>query len=114
MRRHAGTVETVYTATGPKAMQRGKDLTGVATLIGTGGPIIHAADPLLILKAALAQPSEPQSLRPQRPNIVIDRGYVLYAVGLLAERDPEAAMALALSQLQPIERSFSDGNSTAA
>ncbi len=114
MRRHAGTVETVYTATGPKALQRGKDLGAVASVIGTGGPIIHAADPLPMLEAALWAPGEPQSLRPRQPRMFLDRGYVLYAVGLLAERDPEAAMALASSQLQPIERSVRDGHSSAA
>ena len=35
--RHAGTHETVYTATGPVTLQRGKDLGDVATIIGTGG-----------------------------------------------------------------------------
>ncbi len=114
VRRHAGTVETVYTATGPRVMQRGKDLSGVTTLIGTGGPLVHAADPLPILKAALSDPAEPQSLRPAQPRILIDRGYVLYAVGLLAEREPEVAMALATSHLHSIARSFTGGSSTAA
>ena len=49
MRRHAGTIETVYTAQGPVQVQRGKDLAAVAWLIGTGGAIVHARDPAAIL-----------------------------------------------------------------
>ena len=43
--RHAGTHETVYTATGPVTLQRGKDLSEVATIIGTGGVLVHSDDP---------------------------------------------------------------------
>ena len=36
-KRHAGRMETVQTANGPVPVQKGKDLRGVQTLIGTGG-----------------------------------------------------------------------------
>jgi uncharacterized protein (TIGR01319 family) len=114
MRRHAGTIETVYTALGPATVQRGKDLGPVAALIGTGGPLVHAADPLPILSAALADPAEPASLRPLRPRLYLDRDYLLYAVGVLAEREPEAALRLASSSLQLLDRETRDGSSTAA
>ncbi len=35
--RHAGRVEIIYTANGPVRLQRGKDLSGVVKIIGTGG-----------------------------------------------------------------------------
>ena len=41
--RHAGTTEIVQTVHGPVTMQRGKDLTGVKCVIGTGGPLAHGA-----------------------------------------------------------------------
>ena len=35
--RHCGTVQTVYTTTGPVTVQRGKDLSRIDAVIGTGG-----------------------------------------------------------------------------
>jgi uncharacterized protein (TIGR01319 family) len=109
-RRHAGTVETVYTATGPVAMQRGKDLSNVGVLIGTGGPLAHAADPAAILTAALADPGEAASLRPIRPRLMVDRDYLLYAVGLLAEAEPDAALALGLNHMRDCTAERVDGH----
>lgn len=51
VRVHARTVETVQTAQGPVRVQRGKDLSRVATLIGTGGVIVHAPHPRELLEA---------------------------------------------------------------
>jgi uncharacterized protein (TIGR01319 family) len=114
VRRHAGTVETVYTATGPVTMQRGKDLSQVDVMIGTGGPIAHAQDPADILRAALADPAEPNSLRPRRPRLMVDCEYLLYAVGLLAEAEPEAALALGLNHMRDCATEPADGHFSAA
>ena len=100
--RHAGTLETVFTATGPVTMQRGKDLSDVATVIGTGGVLVHAADAGAILAAALASDAEPLSLRPRRARLVLDADYALYACGLLAEVAPAAALAVGLAGLRDI------------
>jgi len=99
VRRHAGAVETVYSATGPVLIQTGKDLTAIGTVIGTGGPLAHAQSPEAILGAALFDPADPASLRPKEPRLVIDRDYVLFAVGLLAQVDESAAIALGLASL---------------
>jgi uncharacterized protein (TIGR01319 family) len=100
--RHAGTIETIYTALGPATMQRGKDLSALDAVIGTGGPLVHAADPAAILGAALADPAVPLSLRPRRARLLLDRHYILYAVGLLSEREPDAALALGLQNISAL------------
>src|SRR5262249_4494416 len=69
--RHAGTIETIYTALGPASVQRGKDLTEITALIGTGGPLVHARDPRAILGAALADGEAPQTLLPTSPRLYI-------------------------------------------
>jgi len=97
MKRHAGSIRIAHTATGPVSVQEGKDLTGVAVLIGTGGALAHAVDPAGILAAALAGDGDGTSLRPRAPAIFIDRNYLLYAAGLLAEVEPSAALALAMN-----------------
>lgn len=111
--RHAGTVETIYTALGPATVQRGKDLSEIQALIGTGGPLVHARDPRPILAAALADGKAPQTLLPVRPKLFVDRAYLLYAVGLLATVDRSAALDLALNNLELLEQ-VSHGATTAA
>jgi len=101
--RHCGTVRTVYAVTGPVAVQEGKDLSNVAAVIGTGGALVHGADPRSALAAALAGPDDPNSLRPKAPRLLLDRHYLLYACGLLASVEPKAALELALRNLEPID-----------
>lgn len=103
MLRHAGRRETVYTAQGPVQVQRGKDLGGAALVIGTGGVLVHASDPASLLDAAFADDADPQSLRPRRARLAIDREYLLYAVGLLAQVDAEAALRMGMSNLHSLE-----------
>ncbi|PZP60257.1 MAG: MutL protein [Azospira oryzae] len=104
VKRHAGTVETVYTVQGPVLVQHGKDLTEVGAVIGTGGVLVHSADPGAILETALFDPAEPFSLRPKAPRLLLDRDYSLYACGLLAQVEPVAALRLALSRLIPVDQ----------
>ena len=100
MARHAGTVETVYTAQGPVQLQRGKDLSGFGWLIGTGGAIVHARDAASILSVACADARHPASLRPRAPRLAVDADYLLYAAGLLAQVDPAAAFDCARNHLR--------------
>jgi uncharacterized protein (TIGR01319 family) len=106
--RHAGTSEIVQTVQGPVTMQRGKDLSGVTTVIGTGGPLAHGATPASVLKAALADAADPFSLRPVRPALYIDADYLLYAGGLLSAIDPDAAFEIARASLRPLEEREAD------
>jgi len=100
--RHCGTIATVYTATGPVTVQYGKDLSSVAAVVGTGGALVHSGDPYAVLKMTLASSAEPMSLRPRKPTFLLDREYLLYACGLLASVEPQAALELALAHLEPI------------
>jgi len=102
--RHCGVVRTVYSVTGPVVVQQGKDLSDVVAVIGTGGALVHGADPRSALEAALADPNDPCSLRPKAPKLLLDRHYLLYACGLLASVEPKAALELALANLKSIDR----------
>jgi len=105
MKRHAGTVETVYTAQGPVQLQRGKDLSAATHVIGTGGAIVHARDPAAVLAVACADGRDPQSLRPRAPRLCVDADYMLYAAGLLAQVDPAAAFDCARRSLRVVKES---------
>lgn len=97
--RHVGRLETVYGPRGPILIQHGKDLTRVAALIGTGGVFGAGVGAASALRAGLATDAEPTALRPAGPALYVDRSYCLFAVGLLAQPDPDTAVALGLSKL---------------
>jgi uncharacterized protein (TIGR01319 family) len=101
--RHCGSVETVFTATGPVTVQHGKDLSSVGAVIGTGGALVHSRDARAVMEMALADAAEPLSLRPKQPKLLLDREYLLYACGLLGAVEPQAALELALAHLEPID-----------
>lgn len=100
VKRHAGRLEQVYTPTGPAYIQTGKDLTGVKTLIMTGGAIIHNENAAGIAAHALYSRSAPESLTPKRAAVYIDRKYILAAMGLLAEEYPEQAIMIMKKELE--------------
>jgi uncharacterized protein (TIGR01319 family) len=102
MDRHAGRIEVVYSPAGERLIQHGKDLTAVKSVIGTGGPIVFSDDPGQILEGVLFNEANPFILKPRSPLFYLDEQYILYAVGLLAQVEPENALLLAKKYLKPI------------
>ncbi len=99
---HVGRLEKIYGPTGEMLIQYGKDLTGIKTVIGTGGPIIFSTNPREIMEGALFQRENPLVLKPKNPTLYLDAQYILYAVGLLAQIEPRKALLLAKNYLKPI------------
>ncbi len=100
--RHCGRLETIFTPGGEKFIQHGKDLTGIKSVIGTGGPIIFSQNPHQILQSVLFRGDNPFLLKPKNPTFYLDSEYVLYAVGLLAQSEPGKALELAKKYLKNI------------
>ncbi len=94
MTRHCGVLECVYTPMGTMFNQSGKDLTETPYVIGTGGVIIHSLNPREILKAGNFNEQDPIHLKPQDPNFLVDRTYILSAMGLLAQEYPNTAIRI--------------------
>ena len=92
--RHAGTLEQVYTPTGLTFLQSGKDLRRVKYVVATGGALIHARSVRKIAEKALYDPQTPNSLRPEKAQILIDEKYILAAMGLLSQYYPLAALEI--------------------
>lgn len=103
VRRHCGTVETVYSVTGPVTVQHGKDLSNVGTVIGTGA-LAASTDPRGALETVLADAAEPFVLKPRSARLMLDHDYLMYACGLLGSVEPAAALELALTHLAPLDR----------
>jgi len=99
MQRHAGRLDEVFLSCGRAYIQRGKDLTRVKAVMGTGGVFVRGRDPFWILSAALLNRRHPDSLRPAQPVLAVDKSYLLYAVGLLAEVAPLAAIRIMKDQV---------------
>lgn len=94
VRRHCGRHREVILPEGPVTVQEGKDLRGVAAVLGTGGSVITAPEPSELLAAALGS-DDPFALVPSSAELLVDTDYALYATGLLAEAHPEVGAELA-------------------
>lgn len=92
--RHAGVVEAVYSPMGIMYTQEGKDLLEVRYMIGTGGVLIHSDEPADILRAGCHRADEVTSLKPVAPRFLLDKSYILSAMGLLAEEDQDLAVRI--------------------
>ena len=99
--RHCGRLRTLYTPQGRQYVQEGKDLAGVGWLIGTGGPLAGSPVPATILEGGLRAEGE-TALKPVSPRLAVDRDYVLWALGLLAQVEPTAASRLLPAQMTPV------------
>ncbi len=96
LRRHAGRSQVVVGPDGRVVERTGKDLREVALLAGSGGVLRHSdAEATNNILAGLTGANPEGWQLPERPRVVVDSDYVLAAVGLLSERQPEAASALA-------------------
>lgn len=109
MERHAGVIETAYGPMGHFYIQYGKDLRGIKTVIGTGGPLIFGPDPEAVLRETLYLEANPFSLRPKEPTVYIDEKYILYAVGLMAEVYPDKALRIAKKYMRKMDKGVLDG-----
>ena len=103
VRRHAGTMEETYTMMGKTYVQSGKNLTRVKSIVVTGGSLIHAEAPEKIAAYALYDPGQPESLRPLKADVLVDKTYILAAMGLLSSYYPQAALRIMKKELKVYE-----------
>ena len=94
MTRHAGRVTKMYSPLGMVFSQEGKDLMELPYLIGTGGVLVHGKNPKAILEAATFQLKDMETLKPRRPDYLLDQDYVLSSLGLLAMIEPHKALRM--------------------
>ncbi len=94
MKRHAGIVEPIYSPMGMMYSQTGKDLMELPYILGTGGVIVNSKNPDKILEASLFTMEDPTSLKPRHPKFLLDKMYILSAMGLLAMINPNMAVRM--------------------
>ncbi|HUF41837.1 MAG TPA: methylaspartate mutase accessory protein GlmL [Verrucomicrobiae bacterium] len=101
--RHVGRRERIVARQGETWVHSGKDLRDTHTLIGTGGVFVHNPFAAYILSPGAALDDRVQILRPRAPKKFLDSSYLLYAVGLLAEKHPGIALQIFKRYLTPAE-----------
>jgi uncharacterized protein (TIGR01319 family) len=94
MSRHVGTIECTYTPMGPIYTQIGKDLMDIKYIIGTGGVLVHSNNPGEILEAGTFDKADAVHLKPQKPQILLDKTYILSAMGLLSQELPDLSVRI--------------------
>ena len=102
VQRHAGRINTAYTAFGKVFVQTGKELGRVCRMIGTGGPLINSVNPTGILREAMFDKACPEILKPRKAEYMLDKKYILAAMGLLGMRFPEIAVRIMKKELEMI------------
>ncbi len=91
-KRHAGVVTDIYTATGRKQVVKGKDLSAVRWVIGTGGALTRIEGGAEILRTICTGPGKYLLPAPEA-RILLDRNYLFSALGTLAQAYPEDVKA---------------------
>ncbi len=92
IRRHAGVVTDLYTPSGKIKIVRGKDLTAVNWLVGTGGALTRVSGGEAILKTICLGAGAYLLPKPET-TVLIDAFYRFSALGTLAHTYPEEVKA---------------------
>ncbi|MBI9101473.1 MAG: glutamate mutase L [Spirochaetales bacterium] len=92
--RHAGRLQDLYTPGGRRQIARGKDLSRVGLLIGTGGALTRLPRGGALLSALLKLQKRNVLLPPHDCRTSIDTDYIMAAAGVLSRRWPEGALKL--------------------
>ncbi|MGZ8446083.1 MAG: glutamate mutase L, partial [Candidatus Binatia bacterium] len=100
--RHVGRRERIVAREGEAWLHYGKDMRDTHTLIGTGGVFVHNSSAVFILAQREQSDDRVQALRPRQPRIYLDKSYLLYAVGLLAQEYPSVGLRLFQQHMQQI------------
>jgi len=101
IKRHAGIVTDLYTPTGKRQIVKGKDLSAVQWLVGTGGALTLVAGGEVILRSICTGPGK-YLLPPPEVRILIDREYRFSALGTLAQAYPEDVKAAFRSWIETL------------
>lgn len=96
--RHAGEIKISFSGNNRK-MAKGKDLTAVKYIVGTGGALTRLPERVNILKS-IAKSNKGDRLFPgEGAKILIDNHYIMASIGVLSLEDKESALNL-------LEKSF--------
>ncbi|RCW41702.1 GlmL-related ornithine degradation protein [Halanaerobium sp. MA284_MarDTE_T2] len=94
LNRHAGEIKEIYGPSGRTAAAKGKDLTGVKYIIGTGGALTKLKKNKKILANIRVKNVQKKLYPGMKADVLIDQNYIFAACGVMAKKYPEAAVKL--------------------
>lgn len=89
MERHAGDLIDIYSTSGRKKAARGKDLTAVKYIVGTGGVLTKLPGRMEILKNIINEPNSTRLLPHSDSTLLIDNHYIMASVGVMSKTHSE-------------------------
>ncbi len=104
MTRHAGRLSEIFGLGGLQLIQTGKNLKNVDKFIVTGGSLIHTAHTGRIASYGFYDAEDPGSLKPEHCTVLVDRSYIIAAMGLLSQHYPDAALTILKEELKEDDR----------
>lgn len=96
LRRHAGSLRSIYLPSGRQMVAEGKDLTGLQHLIATGGALTRLPGRAAIMAALRDMNAAGKWLYPKPGEITLhtDCHYIMASLGVLSRRYQDAAIQL--------------------
>ncbi len=89
MERHAGDLFDIYSSSGRKKAARGKDLTAVKFIVGTGGVLSKLPGGSDILANVINGSNGTKLLPQSSADILIDNHYIMASIGVMSKTHPE-------------------------
>lgn len=100
LERHAGKIIKVFTPEGQKRFIKGKDLTAISNIIGTGGALTRLEKGKEILKSIRIEEVYKNLYPTTKAKVFIDKKYIFSSCGSISLIDKKAAIKLALSSIK--------------
>jgi uncharacterized protein (TIGR01319 family) len=98
--RHAGQYQSYYGASGKTTVAKGRDLTNIQYIIGTGGPLTRFKNGKEMIDGALIELND-NILKPSKSaKILIDHDYNMATLGVLSIKYPKEALTLITKSLK--------------
>ena len=96
LRRHAGSIRSVFLPGGRQQIAEGKDLTQLACLVATGGALTRLPGRQHIMEQLRDMNTQRKWLypKPGEARLLTDHHYIMASLGVLSRKYPEAALAL--------------------
>ncbi|MDZ4910258.1 hypothetical protein GNF68_14675 [Clostridium perfringens] len=90
----------MYTSIGIAYLQKGKDLPHVKNIVLTGGALINLPCLGNISESGCFNEKSPESMKPKKAEILVDKKYILQAMGLLSKSYPKIAIRIMKKELK--------------
>ncbi len=98
--RHGGSLVEYFTSTGKKLVAKGKDLTAVKYIVGTGGALTRLPNRVSIMESTVENKNSMKLLPREGVKILVDNDYIMASLGVLSKKYRKEALELMIKSLK--------------